>query len=137
VGIEPTNADLYTGSVIAVVSEANPGVTCSRIARTRDGSAHTGNLRRRHSSSAAITILAIRYFAVGAFFKARVSFRCDPSILPKQLMWSTVTGLLLLSALFVILEYRLVKGKSRKKSCELLTRNFETPLAVLLIGHLL
>jgi len=24
VGFEPTNADLYTGSVIAVVSEANP-----------------------------------------------------------------------------------------------------------------
>ena len=54
VGFEPTNADLYTGSVFTVVSEANPGVTYSRVARSRDGSAHTGDLRRRHLASAAI-----------------------------------------------------------------------------------
>lgn len=38
----------------------------SRVARTRDGSAHTGNLRRRYFTSAVVSF-QYSFFAVGAF----------------------------------------------------------------------
>ena len=42
------------------------GGSCSRIARARDGAAHTGSLRRRYSASVAIP-LSYSFIAVGAF----------------------------------------------------------------------
>jgi len=41
VGIEPTNADLCTVPVFAAVSQASRGLG-SRVARSRDGTAHNG-----------------------------------------------------------------------------------------------